>query len=135
MLTSAGHCAARFASVPPTPKATPRTCPGPPRSVKRAWRSSSPIGRTSSIRGARHDEADLGVAHAERTEPRHLRGELVAERLGADDGVDLLDASGRLGRENLAAVGAEALAKAFEMLALDLEAGGGAVAAEARKLR
>src|SRR5918996_4545991 len=82
---------------------------------------------------ARHEQPDLRVALAERAQPRDLRGHLVPQALAADHRVDRLGADAGARTERARCVLPELRAEALQVAVLDLEPGGGAVAAVARE--
>ena len=100
--------AARFASVPPTPNATPPARALPVRIENLACRSSSPIARTSATSARGNQQANLRVGHPERPEPRQAGSKLVAEAPRSHYRVDLLDRGHGPVREDRRAVSLEA---------------------------
>ncbi len=92
--------AQRASSVLPTPNATPPISRPAPK--REAGVTLLLAHRPDVVdAGAGHDETDLRVAHAERAEARDLSRQLVAERFGADDRVDLFDACDGLRGQSL----------------------------------
>ena len=85
-------------------------------------------------RRRRDEQLDRRVALAERRELLELLGEREAELVARDDGVDALGRVAEVLGQRLFGVALERGAERFELVAADLQPGGGAVAAVAEQV-
>ncbi len=120
-------------SVAPSPKRTQRARAPPDSTVKRRWRPS-PIGRGSRQPRAVDHQADRRVGPPERREPAQLLGQREPHLAALDDGVDALQDPRLPGADRLPGMRGERGRERVERRAVELDARGRAVPAEAHQM-